>query len=411
MGDIYMNAVVVLSADAGRSIHTGFLSQRDHASVAIRIPPWKSGHHEVDRTIYDIGTGDFSQLVRKLDRVYDDHDRVFARPHSVDIPLRDQYDDHNSFWSDPIRERAWCFQEQRLATRVVHFSKNEMYWECGSRSTCECGKLGSTDYGDDPALLARYFNSVQSLHQGNMQAPNKIDFWWSLVQAFSARKLTKVTDRLPAIAGLAIKMQSNELGEYYAGLWGGDLPRSLLWKTDDLTDDQNKAWVPQTYIGPTWSWISLMGQIEGPEFLYNRKVVAKIRGIRCQPDSTNVFGRIASASITLTAPMKTDVIEPTDVKYTDGFILQSVKLRSEGKILENLFLDIPLNRTPGEILTPYLGKVRRLIIARNDKGDHWEGLVLIKSTRQGGAFERIGRVNIYGKNRGRGWRQKTVTII
>ncbi|KAI9685597.1 MAG: hypothetical protein M1822_004455 [Bathelium mastoideum] len=241
MGDIFMNAVVVVSADVGRSVHTGFLNKRDRASVVIKIPPWKRGLYEVKQINNVVATDGFERLVRKLDEGYDGHDRIFARPHNVNIPLYNQLDDHNSFWSNPMQERAWCFQEQRLATRIVHFAKDEMYWECGIRSTCECGMLGRTDYDDHPILLTRYFKSVQSPRPRSVQSLSKIDFWWSIVEAFSARKLTKVTDRLPAIAGFAMEMQSNELGEYYAGFWGGDLPRSLLWKTDHLTDNRNKA--------------------------------------------------------------------------------------------------------------------------------------------------------------------------
>ncbi|KAI1329361.1 heterokaryon incompatibility [Xylariaceae sp. FL0255] len=108
MGEIYRNAVLVISADSADSVQTGFLNPRDHASIVVRIPPWK----------------------RRTSETGNDLKRIFARPHVLDTSMFMQKDGHDCFRSSPVIGRGRCFQEQYLASRVVHFTKNELYWEC-----------------------------------------------------------------------------------------------------------------------------------------------------------------------------------------------------------------------------------------------------------------------------------------
>ncbi|KAI0423556.1 heterokaryon incompatibility protein-domain-containing protein [Xylaria sp. FL1042] len=418
MGEIYTNAIVVISADAGQSVHTGFLQLRDHASVVINIPPWKRRQYEqIDRKM-DLSPDEDPFNLERItndirERVFDDVDQVFARPHIMGIDLNHQSDDHDSFYSNPISERGWCFQEERLASRIIHFTKNEMYWECGSHSTCECGKLSWTDAGSKPVLLSRYMNPPKSLGIGTMDAavgPSEIDFWWSMVEAFSGRKFTRITDRLPALSGLAKTMQCPKLGNYYAGLWEGSLPTSLLWETDILAADHNQRVVLKTYIGPSWSWVSITGQIKRPHPLPNRTVLAKIVSIKYHQSTSDMFGEILPSSINLTGLVKSDILQPDIVRYSDGTTRQSVKLRSEEKVSKYKFLDLPVNEVPGKSPTPHIGEVACLIISRNGEENFWEGLILVKSAKQGGAFERIGVLHMSGEM-GKGWRRETLTIV
>lgn len=378
MGKIYMCAVLVISADSGQSVEAGFLEKRLYASTTIRIPIWKRQPHSADR--------------------------VFAKPIPIDY---DQRDDHTSFGSDPTFARAWCFQEQRMATRIVHFTTSEMSWGCGSDLTCECGRLGWTDYGDNPELLQRYFNSLESTSDERGRAPSTVEFWWSLIESFSRRRLTRVTDRLPSISGLAKLMQCEELGEYYAGMWERQLPISLLWTTDDLVGSQHYPWRPLEYIGPTWSWVSLMGIVQRPEWAHDRKVVANIDKVYCVRNSTDSFGTIASASITITAPATTDNLQHGFSKYSDGSILRCAELASGG--LKNEFLDLRPNRNPEEDSSPYLGEVLCLLIARPGK-EYSEALLLTKSATLNGVFERIGTLIMY-ERQDKEWGWTTVTII
>lgn len=52
--------------------------------------------------------------------------------------LRDTANDDNLKYS-PLAQRAWVFQEMVLSRRVVHFAKDQMWWECPQVETCEDG--------------------------------------------------------------------------------------------------------------------------------------------------------------------------------------------------------------------------------------------------------------------------------
>ncbi|KAI0157328.1 heterokaryon incompatibility protein-domain-containing protein [Xylariaceae sp. FL1272] len=412
MGDIYTNAVMVISADSGHSVHTGFLAPRENASIMVRIPPWKRGRpKEINRTFsFDVK---HSSHIRPVSdglrtRISYEVDQVFVRPQFMNS--KGYRDDHDSFWSAPTFDRGWCFQEQRLASRILHFNEHEMYWECGSRTTCECGTLEETqDSGDEgPILLARHLN-------GASRAPNAIQFWWSMIEEFSSRKFTVATDRLPALSGLAHKMQNTRLGKYYAGLWEHDLLTSLLWQTDSEGYDQ--GFPSKTYVGPTWSWISIMeGRIRRPRFLNKRKITSKIERIEYYPSSNDAFGAISSASISLTGDTKSVALQLTLQAYFGDDQRQSAKLRFDDSSLANIHLDLPMEHDQDASCAPHAIEVLCLIISHSiivmqtRQLYHWQGLVLARSTKQTGAFERIGIFGIEGK-RGLGWRRKTVMII
>jgi hypothetical protein len=47
----------------------------------------------------------------------------------------------NSILEAPLNQRAWVLQELLLSSRVVHFAKDQMYWQCSSRLASEDGLL------------------------------------------------------------------------------------------------------------------------------------------------------------------------------------------------------------------------------------------------------------------------------
>lgn len=75
--------------------------------------------------------------------------------------------------------------------------------------------------------------------------------WHGIVEHYSKLNLTKQTDRLPALSGLAHRM-APFLGAYHAGLWRASLLLDLAWRVD-----KTSGYHPQEYIGPSWSWVSV----------------------------------------------------------------------------------------------------------------------------------------------------------
>ena len=82
----------------------------------------------------------------------------------------------------------------------------------------------------------------------------------------SGRHLTKDSDILPALSGLAQIVQKRTRQNYLAGHWQSDLPTSILWRALNTTKiplpEKHRA---SMFPAPTWSWASVIGQIVFPD--------------------------------------------------------------------------------------------------------------------------------------------------
>ncbi|KAH8682829.1 hypothetical protein BGZ60DRAFT_205948, partial [Tricladium varicosporioides] len=81
--------------------------------------------------------------------------------------------------------------------------------------------------------------------------------WNQIIQMYTKCKLTRLSDRLIAIAGIAQKIQPHLKSEYLAGLWEHELPCNLLWNLYNVDDHDLEPSRPDTYRCPSWSWASL----------------------------------------------------------------------------------------------------------------------------------------------------------
>jgi hypothetical protein len=103
----------------------------------------------------------------------------------------------------PLLFRAWVYQERLLSTRVLHFGAQELSWECNQALICECGYTNSSQAKgmsrDPKSMLSKLLEN----YVFNTGLPRIQSLWRRIVSDYSALKLTKYSDRLHAIAGLA----------------------------------------------------------------------------------------------------------------------------------------------------------------------------------------------------------------
>ncbi|TRX96436.1 hypothetical protein FHL15_002708 [Xylaria flabelliformis] len=214
--------------------------------------------------------------------------------------------------SAPLLSRAWVYQETILSPRTVHFHREELVWECREALRCECGYYDSIH--NQRLLLQNSWKSpyTQFLAPiGQLRSEYLYAQWDSIVWAYSNLKLTRDSDRLPALAGLA-SFSAKNLGEYLVGLWEPDLWKGLLWK---------RAWSAKCRrlsgfepAMPTWSWASIIPRnhtgemlIRDPKARYspqladNRFAIIKAK---CTPKSDlNPFGQVSVAILRLTGAL------------------------------------------------------------------------------------------------------------
>ena len=237
---------------------------------------------------------------------------VFARNSSCSGPYSSRaiiLKDH------PLESRGWTLQELVLSPRILWFSESELVWSCETAAPCECG-TDKWKRGEAPnAFLEKY----------SSQWPPDIDSlqrrWWDLVGEFTERHLTKPTDRLPAMAGLAGAIQERIGTKYVCGLWESNLARELLWRVDKTPVHSGKSSpassndmfreVPlpaesdlEDY-APSWSWASVTASIR--DFRYTTYPMSntphwKIVQVHFEPRSANPFGP-GQGSVTIEGTM------------------------------------------------------------------------------------------------------------
>ncbi|KAL5424623.1 hypothetical protein PMIN05_012166 [Paraphaeosphaeria minitans] len=126
----------------------------------------------------------------------------------------------------PLLTRAWVFQERLLAPRVLHFSHQELVWECAECGDCQCG-------GFDNRSNAK----TVSWNMNNS--------WHAAVELYTSLKLSRETDRLAAFHGFAdfyARIVPADVGrDCIAGLWKNSLHLDLLWRVDILANSNTDA--------------------------------------------------------------------------------------------------------------------------------------------------------------------------
>lgn len=217
MGEYYQNAVVTISALDAYSSAEGFLRTRKFANVTPLSP--------------------------KAD--------LWVRPRM-------------SLWADVFRTaalntRGWALQERLLSMRIIHFTNTEIFWECLSCCARESTFEVHDEVPDSSELVTseglgfkRCLFTCGSDHFSPRDGA--FSLWYHLVQQCTMREFTKISDRLPAIEGIARRVVEITRSSYVGGIFVEDLA-SLCWTSHTRVMDMSI---------PSYSWSSCLGPITYP---------------------------------------------------------------------------------------------------------------------------------------------------
>lgn len=221
MHQIYSGAVLNLSATSAMSGAEGMITTRNAASVAPIVL-------EMDSTPPD---GESGKMILFRDNWLTEVDK------------------------GPVNQRAWVFQERMLATRVLHFTWSQIYWECNSCTASEVHPRHDPEvYSPSVAMRGPRKRNLRMCTSSPADFPG---LWAELLQRYSKTDISFSTDRLVAISAIARAICESaglRASDYYAGIWAPFLPRAMLWTF------QSPGRRPPTYVAPTWSWASVEGQ-------------------------------------------------------------------------------------------------------------------------------------------------------
>lgn len=197
----------------------------------------------------------------------------------------------------PLSDRAWALQERQLARRGLHFTAEEVFWECHANESlfrCETYPAGFP-FVPEPGPereLAPWLDRTPWLDRGGLHdATYLLKTWHKLCADFSRRRLSFESDRLPALSGLAKEFSALlPADEYAAGLWTPGLPQSLLW--------QRELGVPRLpgvdagYIAPSWSWLSLPFEVGYDDSYDLDHAISDFAALDVTPVGENKFGTV-----------------------------------------------------------------------------------------------------------------------
>jgi hypothetical protein len=156
----------------------------------------------------------------------------------------------------PLATRKWALQERLLSQRLIHLTASELVWECRMHTSCECRILDRLSPGFSTHQRVR-----DALSRPSGDRHEYIYEWMKLLESYSRGELTRETDALPAIAGLARKFSDRMSGGYFAGMWVEELPMTLCWFSRQPTEGVTPNERPATYVAPSWSWASVQGPL------------------------------------------------------------------------------------------------------------------------------------------------------
>ncbi|MCJ1384051.1 hypothetical protein MMC17_007167 [Xylographa soralifera] len=237
MGHLYQYAYLVISADAAVDGSVGCFTQRD-----------------VSRCFE-------SQTARGSDSLVQLH----ARPVIEHSQYANTLADHE--YRDPLSYRAWVLQEWLLATRTLHFTRQELVWDCRTSFCCECGGFNrlaaeSASTSHSIALNVRGLRGEVSTcldrdTSRSMTTAARLNLWFDVVEEYTTRRLTKPSDRMVAISGLASEIAASDsgLGNYTFGLFHYRFLEQLLWSRYAIDEPPERRTNHES--APSWSWGSI----------------------------------------------------------------------------------------------------------------------------------------------------------
>jgi len=151
---------------------------------------------------------------------------------------------------------------------VLHFADDQVYWECHERVVGETGwepptssfctlrnwLYEGTRAGADGPLVT---NDIQEPVESSREAWF-LNFWSKFAALYSQKNLTVATDKIPALQGIANRVERTTRLRFLAGTFFDDSPsvlRVLMWRRSGGFLCPNPAGLP------SWTWASLDGPV------------------------------------------------------------------------------------------------------------------------------------------------------
>lgn len=311
-------------------------------------------------------------------------------PADIEIPwfnqryqLVDEYFWRKRVLEQPLNQRAWALQERLLAPRVLHFSSEQILWECCEMYAAETYPRGIPPHiktGQDISLKTLGFHPSQ-LENGSLDTLDETEaliLWRRIIEIYSASLLTRPGDKLIALSGLARRQKALTNDDYVAGLWRTNLPPQLLWTVRDCKQFNGQPSVrPVNYRAPSFSWAAVDGRISHFDLSHKQKHLIDIVEVQIISTANDPFGPVEGGFLRVRGLLgKLQLRRDGPFKYSA--INSGVWLLSDWRI----YIDVDEGEYPRTVYR----------IAISSDGVSVSSLILEETGSVKGHFRRIGLV-------------------
>ncbi|KAE8454641.1 hypothetical protein EG329_000264 [Mollisiaceae sp. DMI_Dod_QoI] len=212
MAEIYSKSYLTVAASRAQNSHDGFLFDFPDATTHYKITvenPWD----------------------------------LYSQPETYQASFRIDHE-ASERESTPLNKRAWCAQEWYLPVKMAEFHLHNVKFLCQEGGFSRFGTL------KDKGTWSRI-----TLQGSGLNRDKELETLWETIRDdYFGRALTKKSDMLPAIAGLAKRFQSlRKNSTYLVGLWSHNIAEGLSWTALDFNDGKTEA----SEGVPSWSWASI----------------------------------------------------------------------------------------------------------------------------------------------------------
>jgi hypothetical protein len=241
MDSVYRNCILNIAASCADNVQSGFFRTRDYGTICPCIITLKSSL----RDSTDIAC----------------HSPLLVQDYAMSPPPQSL---ENLIQRHPLDKRAWVLQERLLASRTLHFSDQQLFWECNEVLLA---------FESVPEGIPEDWNKQMRKPVFSMVAKEGEDqriIWLDILEDYTRRDLTMAEDKLPAIGAVAKLIQSRFDDKYLAGFFTTQLPRGFLWfriqrQVSSSNEIQNntraRRYTEGSYRAPTWSWACIDGPV------------------------------------------------------------------------------------------------------------------------------------------------------
>lgn len=334
-------------------------------------------------------TGDGSSSIQSRG-MFSLRDTEMLRPLLVSVSLPSTISNFICFdserWTDFVRnsslnKRAWVCQERLLSPRILHFGANEIYWEC---STCRASETFPTG---EPFINFYNNGASETLVRAQSEITNLTearDAWLDMVAVFTMGGLTRSSDKLFAIAGLARIFQPKFGGsEYLAGIWRTDLERQLLWRVEGM----GIASRSREYRAPSWCWASIDGPIWSGWAPSGGEILIKTLDVSINLSSTDPFGPVDAGVLRIQCRLLKGRAAK-DARYFPGLKLDTDESLNEIAFHPDENLSPDSSMYSSLFIVPV--SLEEMIYDEDDNGYNLQGLVFEPTRLAQGQYRRVG---------------------